>query len=263
MKKIMVIGYGAMAQTVLPTLPKDVKVGWVVVMAQDIEATQKLVGADVEVVSRVGDITGKPDRVIEMAGQAGLRAHIFDLIAKGLDIGVISVGTFADSEFTEKVRHEAKKHHARVHVLSGAIAGIDGLASAKIAGLSCVTYQGRKNPRSWKGSHAEQLVDLDGIQAATVFFKGNAREAATLFPANANVAATLALAGVGMEQTVVELIADPDMDCNQHTILAKGLFGEMEIVMRGVPLENNPKTSMLAALSVARFCNQLDDSLIV
>lgn len=263
MKKIMVIGYGAMAQTVLPTLPESVKVGWVVVMPQDIEATKQLVGSDVEVVSQVNDITGRPDRVIEMAGQAGLRAHIFDLIEKGLDIGVISVGTFADSEFTEKVRSEAKKYHARVYVLSGAIAGVDGLASAKVAGLSSVVYQGRKNPRSWKGSHAEELVDLDAIQEATVFFRGNAREAATLFPANANVAATLALAGVGMEKTAVELIADPEMQCNQHKILAKGAFGEMEIVMHGVPLENNPKTSMLAALSVARFCNQLDDSLIV
>lgn len=263
MKKIMIIGYGAMAQTVLPKLPLDVRLGWVVVMPQDIENTKKLVGPDVQVVSQVTDITGKPDRVIEMAGQAGLRAHIFDLIEKGLDIGVISVGTFADSDFTEKIRREANKHHARVYILSGAIAGVDGLASAKVAGLNAVTYQGRKNPRSWKGSHAEQLINLDEITEATTFFKGSAREAATLFPANANVAATLALAGVGMEETKVELIADPLMNCNQHKILAKGVFGEMEIVMRGVPLENNPKTSMLAALSVARFCNQLDDSLIV
>lgn len=259
----MVIGYGAMAQTVLPTLPEDVKLGWLVVMPQDIEATKALVGSDVEVVSSVADITGRPDRVIEMAGQAGLRAHIFDLIEKGLEIGVISVGTFADGFFAEEVRVAAKKHDARVYVLSGAIAGIDGLASAKVAGLDSVVYQGRKNPRSWKGSHAETLVDLDKITEATTFFTGNARDAATLFPANANVAATLALAGVGMEATQVELIADPFMNRNQHKILAKGDFGEMEVVMMGVPLESNPKTSMLAALSVARFCRQLDDALIV
>lgn len=263
MKKIMVIGYGAMAQTVLPTLPQDVKLGWVVVMPEDIAATQKQVGPDVEVVSRVADIKGRPDRVIEMAGQMGLRAHIFDLIEKGLDIGVISVGTFADEAFTEKVRLEAKKHNARIYILSGAIAGIDGLASAKEAGLDSVVYQGRKNPRSWKGSHAETLIDLDSLTEATRFFSGNAREAATLFPANANVAATLALAGVGMTQTEVELIADPEMNRNQHKIIARGTFGEMEIVMMGVPLENNPKTSMLAALSVARFCRQLDEALII
>lgn len=259
----MVIGYGAMAQTVLPTLPEDVKLGWAVVMPEDIESTQKAVGPGVQVVSKVTEIIGRPDRVIEMAGQMGLRAHIFDLIQMGLEIGVISVGTFADEAFTEKVRTEAKKYNARVYVLSGAIAGIDGLASAKVAGLESVVYQGRKNPRSWKGSHAETLIDLDSIREAVVFFKGNAREAATLFPANANVAATLALAGVGMEQTSVELIADPEMNRNQHKILAKGVFGEMEVIMMGIPLENNPKTSMLAALSVARFCRQLDDALII
>lgn len=263
MKKIMVIGYGAMAQTVLPTLPVNVQVGWVVVMPQDVEATKELVGPGVQVVSSVKEIVGRPDRVIEMAGQMGLRAHIFDLIEKGLEIGVISVGTFADEAFTDKVRLEAQKHQARIYVLSGAIAGIDGLSSAKIAGLDEVIYQGRKNPRSWKGSHAEKLIDLDSLTEATVFFKGNAREAATLFPANANVAATLALAGIGMEKTAVELIADPEMNRNQHKILAKGTFGEMEVVMMGVPLENNPKTSMLAALSVARFCQQLDSALIV
>ena len=263
MKKIMMIGYGAMAQTVLPTLPQDVEVGWIVVMPEDIEETQKLVGTNVQVVSNVNDITGKPDRVIEMAGQAGLRAHIFDLIKKGLDIGVISVGTFADDEFTTKVRDEAKKYQAKVQILSGAIAGIDGLASAKIAGLHSVVYQGRKNPRSWKGSHAEELVDLDAITEATVFFTGNAREAATLFPANANVAATLALAGIGMENTEVELIADPEIERNQHKIFATGVFGEMEVMMRGVPLKNNPKTSMLAAYSVARFCREVDENLIV
>lgn len=263
MKKIMMIGYGAMAQTVVPTLPKDIKVGWIVVMPEDVEVIRKLVGTDVQVVSRVKDIIGKPDRVIEMAGQAGLRAHIFDVIEKGLDIGVISVGTFADDYFTDKVRVEAKKYQARVQILSGAIAGIDGLASAKIAGIHSVVYQGRKNPRSWKGSHAEELVDLNEIIEATVFFRGNAREAATLFPANANVAATLALAGIGMENTQVELIADPDMACNQHKIFVTGNFGEMEIIMRGVPLKNNPKTSMLAAYSVARFCQQVDENLIV
>lgn len=263
MKKIMVIGYGAMAQTVLPTLPEAVKVGWVVVMPQDIEATKQMVPEDVEVVSHVHAITGRPDRVIEMAGQAGLRAHIFDLIAQGLDIGVISVGAFADSEFTESVKTAAKKQGARIYLLSGAIAGIDGLASAKVAGLDSVIYQGRKNPRSWKGSYAEELIDLETIRESTVFFKGNAREAATLFPANANVAATLALAGIGMERTQVELIADPEMACNQHKVFAKGAFGEMEVVMRGLPLANNPKTSMLAALSVARFCEQLDESFII
>jgi aspartate dehydrogenase len=86
-----------------------------------------------------------------------------------------------------------------------------------------------------------------------VFFRGTAREAALKFPANANVAATIALAGLGMDETMVELTVDPNIN-NKHTIVAEGVFGEMTIELVGVPLASNPKTSTLAALSVIRAC---------
>lgn len=117
-----------------------------------------------------------------------------------------------------------------------------------------MTYKGCKSPNSWRGSYAEQLVDLDQVSEATVFFRGTAREAALKFPANANVAATIALAGLGMDQTLVELTVDPTINKNKHTIVAEGLFGEMTIELVGVPLASNPKTSTLAALSVIRAC---------
>ncbi len=98
------------------------------------------------------------------------------------------------------------------------------------------------------------MVDLDHVAEPTVFFTGTAREAATKFPANANVAATIALAGLGMDETMVELTVDPTINKNKHTIVAEGGFGQMTIELVGVPLPSNPKTSTLAALSVIRAC---------
>ncbi|MCQ9617558.1 aspartate dehydrogenase [Paenalcaligenes niemegkensis] len=263
MKKIAFIGYGAMARTVQNYLPDTVQLGWVVVMEHSREALQQELGTGVQVVSHIQDIAGSPELVLEMAGQEGLKAHVFDVLQRGWNLAVISVGAFADSQFEQAVRQTATQNDAQVFVLPGAIAGVDGLAAARTMGLDTVVYQGRKRPASWKGSHAETLVDLDALTEATVFFKGTAREAARLFPANANVAATIALAGVGMDATQVELIADPAMSRNQHLIRAEGGFGEMQIEMQGVSLADNPKTSTLAALSVVRACQQVGDALVI
>lgn len=263
MKKIMVIGYGAMAQYVSANLPSDLSLGYLLVKPEKVEQTQDIVGDSVQVIGSVAQLKGKPDLVVEMAGQAGLKQHLLDVLALGLDVGVISVGAFADSDFEAKVKQSALENQCKVHVLAGAVAGMDGLAAAKIAGLDQVIYQGQKPPQGWQGSHAESLIDLDNIEEATTFFKGTAREAAILFPANSNVAATIALAGIGMDNTMVELIADPFSECNQHKIKVFGAFGEMDIAMQGFPLPDNPKTSMLAALSVLKYCRQLTAEILI
>lgn len=255
MKKIMVIGYGAMAQYVINNLPSDVSLGYLLVKPEKVAHIQDTVGDCVHVMGSVAELTESPDLVVEMAGHNGLKQHIFDVLDKGLNIGVISTGAFTDRDFEAKVKSVAELNQCHVHILAGAIAGIDGLASAQLAGLAEVIYQGCKPSQGWKGSHAENLIDLDALTESTRFFRGTAREAASLFPKNANVAATVALAGIGMDDTIVELIADPNTECNQHRVIAKGAFGDFELSMASLPLANNPKTSMLAALSVLRYIN--------
>ena len=85
-----------------------------------------------------------------------------------------------------------------------------------------------------------------------VLYTGSAGEAALLYPQNANVAAAVALAGLGFEATQVELVADPGAAGNIHEIEAEGAAGRFAIALQGKPSRTNPKTSALAALSVAR-----------
>ncbi|WP_049044494.1 aspartate dehydrogenase [Acinetobacter bereziniae] len=253
MKQLMMIGFGAMAAEVYAHLPQELQLKWIVVPVRSVEKVQALVSSNVQVISSVDQCHGTPDYVIEV-GQAAVKEHAQKVLEKGWTIGLISVGTLADNEFLTQLKLTAEQHHAHLHLLAGAIAGIDGISAAKEGGLEKVTYKGCKSPNSWRGSYAEQLVDLEHVNQATVFFKGTAREAALKFPANANVAATIALAGLGMDQTMVELSVDPHINKNKHTIVAEGMFGEMTIELMGVPLASNPKTSTLAALSVIRAC---------
>src|SRR6266545_3944365 len=81
---------------------------------------------------------------------------------------------------------------------------------------------------------------------------GALAEAALLYPQNANVAAAVALAGLGFSATEVELVADPAAPGNIHEIEAEGAAGRFAIQLQGKPSRTNPKTSALAALSVAR-----------
>ncbi|WP_367107532.1 aspartate dehydrogenase [uncultured Psychrobacter sp.] len=261
MKRVMFVGYGSMARKVHEMLPKNIVLSVVLASSRSAERIKAELGDTIEVITSVDELVEKPDLAVEMAGQGGLKAHAINILEKGIPLGVVSVGAFTDDSFAAKLADTAEKNGVKVHILAGAVAGIDGINAASLAGLNKVVYQGRKQPASWQGSHADELLDYDNLSEATVFFTGTAREAAALFPANSNVAATIALAGVGLDDTTVELIADPTLEHNIHHITAQGVFGKLEISMAGLPLAENPKTSSLAAFSALRLCCQLEQTL--
>lgn len=176
MKKLMMIGFGAMAAEVYAHLPQDLQLKWIVVPSRSIEKVQSQVSSAIQVISDIEQCDGTPDYVIEVAGQAAVKEHAQKVLAKGWTIGLISVGTLADNEFLVQLKQTAEKNDAHLHLLAGAIAGIDGISAAKEGGLQKVTYKGCKSPKSWKGSYAEQLVDLDHVSEPTVFFTGTAQK---------------------------------------------------------------------------------------
>lgn len=253
MKKIMLIGYGAMAQAVIERLPPQVAIGWIVAREPHHAAIHAQFGTTVEALTSPLECLDAPDLVLECASQQAVAQYGEAVLARGWHLAVISTGALADSALEQRLQNAG----GQLTLLSGAVAGIDGLAAAKEGGLEHVTYQSRKSPASWRGSYAEQLIDLNAVSEAQVFFEGSAREAARLFPANANVAATVALGGVGMDETRVQLMVDPATQRNTHTIHVKGLFGEFHLELSGLPLASNPKTSTLAALSAVRACREL------
>lgn len=263
MLDVVLIGYGAIGQAIFRRLQGSalVKVTHVVVRSQRITDVQAALGdADIQAVDQIPSGTRL---ALECAGHEALAGHVLGALAKGTECAVMSVGALAEVGLPEKLIAAAQQGNTQVHLLAGAIGGIDAIAAARQAGLSEVTYTGRKPPLGWKCSAAETVADLANLRQAAVIFEGTAREAARLYPKNANVAATVSLAGLGLDATRVRLIADPDVTENIHEILARGEFGEMQLSMRGKPLAENPKTSALTVLSALRFLNNRAASLTI
>ena len=81
-------------------------------------------------------------------------------------------------------------------------------------------------------------------------FEGTAREGAEGFPANVNVAAALGLAGIGADETRLEIWADPSLTRNTHTIRVDADSARFEMTIENVQSEENPGTGKITALSV-------------
>jgi aspartate dehydrogenase len=249
---LTLIGYGAIGRAVHQRLAQmpAVRLRHVVASAARVSALQAELGSSVQVTAQVPE---RSDVVLECAGHSALTAHVLPALERGLECAVLSIGALSDADLPERLQAAAERSGTQLHLLAGAIGGIDALAAARLAGLERVVYTGRKPPAGWRGSPAEQVVDLDCLREPMVILQASAREAARLYPKNANVAATVSLAGLGLDRTEVRLIADPGVSENIHEIEAHGAFGQMQLQMRGKPLADNPRTSALTVLSALRF----------
>lgn len=192
----------------------------------------------------------RPGLLIECAGHGAVREHVPGALRAGIDVMLTSVGALADAGLRAQLGADARAGASRLITVSGAMGGLDALNAARGAGLHSVRYIGRKPPLAWSGTPAADAFDLAALTQPTVIFTGSAAEAALAYPKNANVTAAVALAGMGFEQTQVQLVADPGVTQNCHALEVHGAFGEFQIRLANAPLPDNPKTSWLAALSL-------------
>jgi aspartate dehydrogenase len=248
--RIVLLGFGAINQRVeqlLRSRQVDVEIVGVIVRRQS-----ALVPAGVARIASADQLVAvKADVVLEAAtreavaewGEAALRA--------ASKLVVSSASAFADDSLLHRLRSIAREQGSQLVLSSGAIAGVDALSAAARAGLQEVRHRIVKHPDRW-GQAAANAGAFSSQAGPVVLFRGSAREAATRYPLNANVTIVTALSGIGLDATVVELVADPAVTRNRHEIHATGDFGTLQITVENRPLAQNPKSSELAALALVR-----------
>jgi aspartate dehydrogenase len=201
-----------------------------------------------------------PDIVVETGGHAALRDYGLGVLQAGCDLLTISVGALADEALLESLERAARATGRRVLIPSGAIAGLDMLNAARLAGLESVTHTVRKPPAALLPAGEAAAVVASG--QARVLYEGIAREAVRRFPENVNVVAAVSLSGIGLDRTIARVVADPSVTHNTHEVDASGTFGTLHIEVRNVP-GPNPKTGLIVAPSVIRALQRLSAAIVL
>jgi aspartate dehydrogenase len=212
------------------------------------------------VVGRDRLLAARPAVVVEAASHEAVREHLVPLLEAGVSVIVLSAGALADDGLRVRAEQAAAASGALLYVPSGGIGGLDALKTACLAGVDQVSIRVAKPPAAWKGiPYVEKLgVDLDALRAPRTLFEGPAREGVPHFPQNVNIAAVLSLGGIGMDRTRLEVVADPSLTLNTHTIRVSGAAGRMTVVLENVPAPENPKTSWLACYSALATLKSLE-----
>lgn len=252
MKRVGLIGCGAIGTAIMAALPtpltNDLELVAVLVRPGKLKrppaSSAASLTTDIESFMRT-----RPDYVIEAAGHDAVMAYGEAILSNSCEFHVLSVGALADDALRERLLKCARGSGGRIIIPSGALAALDGLRSMREEGLESVKYTCTKPVDAWRSTAADEEVHLDEIRSAQCIFSGSARVAAKAYPRNANLAAAVAFAGLGLDRTQVELIADPAAVGNTARLQARTASEMLDLTFTRMGFSNNPRSSRITAMS--------------
>lgn len=197
----------------------------------------------------LADLAGVADVVVECAPPERFEEVARPAIEQGRILVPLTVTQFLHHLDLVDL---ARETGARILVPTGAIVGLDTVRAAAEGNLVSVVMRTHKPPAGFQKARwvKEQGIDLMGLTEPKRLFEGSVLEAADMFPANVNVAIALGLAGIGPEKTRYEVWADPTITRNTHWITVDSDIVHFEMMIAGVPTEENPATGKIVPYSL-------------
>jgi aspartate dehydrogenase len=147
---------------------------------------------------------------------------------------------------------------ARIVIPSGAMLGLDAIKGAAVGTINSVVIETRKPVAGLiKAPYVAQMgLDLAALTEPYRILEGSVTEVARAFPANVNVAAAVSLAGLGPDETRMEVWADPSLERNLHTVRVTSDSSDFTMSIPNRPSAENPATGKITALSVIAWLRQ-------
>ena len=201
---------------------------------------------------------------IEAAGQPAVKEHGKRCLEMGRDFMITSIGSLTDDSLYDTLQQTAETNGSRLILCTGSMPAVDWMGAAALNGCTNVQVTQTKPPKAWLGTPAEEdYPNLLNITEPISVFKGSARDAASKFPKNANVAGMLAIATAGLDKTMTELIADPNVTGNTVELIFVGPAGKLKVQVQAAPSKTNPRTSAVVALSVVKAIRKLSCPVVI
>lgn len=174
------------------------------------------------------------DLILETAGPQALARHGTRALAAS-DVWSVSAAALADADLHAALATAGHAAGHRLRLVSGAIAGLDGVAMAAV------------DPQ------ADLQLDIDlppGPEPAGAVFAGPVREGALRFPNQLNVAVAAALAGPGLDRARLVVRRPGPVPAHRLALHAAGRFGTVEaaVVPRVGPGVHPVAASLIANL---------------
>lgn len=152
------------------------------------------------------------DLMIDLAGPDVLGTYGKRMLAQA-DCWTVNAAPLADDALVRRLEQAGQQHGHRLRVLTGAMAGLDGVAAATV------------------DDHAEVNVSIDlapSHDPGECVFSGTAAAAAEQYPEHVNVGVAAALAGKGVNETRVEVHRPNVADGRKLRLRASGAHGTFE-----------------------------------
>lgn len=211
MNRVAVIGTGLIGAPIVEAIAKGAAGDWILTAVLN-RSGNKVGSVDV-VTDPDTFFASQPDLVIDAAGVGALRQFGERCLA-GANLWTISAAALADDSLYDLLEETGKKHGHRLRIVSGAIAGLDGIAAISLD----------------EAAQIKVSVDLAPSEnGRELMFDGSARDAAIAYPEHVNVAAATALAGVGLDETQVEVIQPASDEGRSISLKAHSRYGQLQL----------------------------------
>lgn len=259
--RLGIVGCGAIGSRIALSATRELKDHFMMSALYDIDPcrSSRLAGrlktAGRIVKNSVDALIASSDVVVECVNTPAAEDVILKAVKARKKVLVMSVGRLMGRN---DIIALARRLGSPLVLPSGAIAGLDAIRAASLAGLTSLTITTTKPPSGFAGNVylSKAGISLDGITEDKVLFEGTVKAAVAKFPQNINVAAALSLAADGVK-VKVRIVASASSQFNTHEIYCKGRSGTIRTVTENVPCPDNPKTSYLAVLSGVAALKQL------